>query len=199
MICVPLHIDYYILLLNVTLIILCMLWGMCHMLAERHVVVSLLCLVLRYIYMLRPEGSSAYAFKSLMKKVIISCSGIRNVNQSCLIRCLTYVAWGFEFLVDAFALFYFYFNFFETRSTKIIWNIIALEGGIINQWNNTEEERVAHKRLYIKFYKKFKLVMPFVDEWKVPNRPFCPFGTSTAYLLCFQNVTGMVMKDEFLL
>jgi hypothetical protein len=41
MICVPLHIDYYILLLDVTLIIRYMLWGMCHMLAERHVVVPL--------------------------------------------------------------------------------------------------------------------------------------------------------------
>jgi hypothetical protein len=41
MICVPLHIDYYILLLDVTLIIMGMLWGMCHMLAERHVVVPL--------------------------------------------------------------------------------------------------------------------------------------------------------------
>jgi len=39
MICVPLHIDYYILLLDVTLIIWYMLRGMCHMLAERHVVV----------------------------------------------------------------------------------------------------------------------------------------------------------------
>jgi hypothetical protein len=37
----PLHIDYYIPLLGVTLIIRCMLWGMCHMLAERHVVVPL--------------------------------------------------------------------------------------------------------------------------------------------------------------
>jgi hypothetical protein len=36
-ICVSLHIDYYILLLDVTLIIRCM----CHMLAERHVVVLL--------------------------------------------------------------------------------------------------------------------------------------------------------------
>jgi len=42
MICVLLHIDYYIPLLNVTLIIRCMLWDMCHMLAERHVVVPLL-------------------------------------------------------------------------------------------------------------------------------------------------------------
>jgi len=41
MICVPLHIDYYIPLLDVTLIIMCMLWGMCHMLVERHVVVLL--------------------------------------------------------------------------------------------------------------------------------------------------------------
>jgi hypothetical protein len=41
MICVPLHIDYYIPLLDVTLIIKCMVWGMCHMLAERHVVVPL--------------------------------------------------------------------------------------------------------------------------------------------------------------
>jgi hypothetical protein len=41
MICVPLHIDYYIPLLNVTLIIRCMLLDMCHMLAERHVVVPL--------------------------------------------------------------------------------------------------------------------------------------------------------------
>jgi hypothetical protein len=40
-ICVPLHIDYYIPLLNVTLIIRCMLWDMCHMLAKRHVVMSL--------------------------------------------------------------------------------------------------------------------------------------------------------------
>jgi hypothetical protein len=41
MICVPLHIDYYIPLLDVTLIIRCMLWDMYHMLAERHVVVPL--------------------------------------------------------------------------------------------------------------------------------------------------------------
>jgi hypothetical protein len=41
MICVPLHIDYYIPLLDLTLIIRYMLWGMCHMLAERHVVVLL--------------------------------------------------------------------------------------------------------------------------------------------------------------
>jgi len=41
MICVPLHIDYYISLLNITLNIRCMLWGMCHMLAERHVVMPL--------------------------------------------------------------------------------------------------------------------------------------------------------------
>jgi hypothetical protein len=41
MICVPQHIDYYISLLDVTLIIKCMLWGMCHRLAERHVVVPL--------------------------------------------------------------------------------------------------------------------------------------------------------------
>jgi hypothetical protein len=40
-ICVPLHIDYYIPLLNVTLIIRFMLWDMCHMLAKRHVVMSL--------------------------------------------------------------------------------------------------------------------------------------------------------------
>jgi hypothetical protein len=88
---------------------------------------------------------------------------------------------------------------FFRRSTKITSNIIAIEEGIINQWNNTKEEREAHKRLYIKFYKKLKLVMPFVDEWKAPNRPFCPFGTWTTYLLYFQDVTGMVMKDEFLL
>jgi hypothetical protein len=37
MICVLLHIDYYIPLLDVTLIIRCMLWGMCHMLTERHI------------------------------------------------------------------------------------------------------------------------------------------------------------------
>jgi hypothetical protein len=41
LICVPLHIDYYIPLLDIILIIRYMLWGMCHMLAERHVVVSL--------------------------------------------------------------------------------------------------------------------------------------------------------------
>jgi len=41
MICVPLHIDYYIPLLGVTLFIKCMLWDMCHMLAERHAVVPL--------------------------------------------------------------------------------------------------------------------------------------------------------------
>jgi hypothetical protein len=41
MICVPLYIDYYIPLLDVTRIIRCMLWGMCHMLDERHVVVRL--------------------------------------------------------------------------------------------------------------------------------------------------------------
>jgi hypothetical protein len=41
MICVLLHIDYYIPLLDVTLIIRCMLWGMCHMLAKRHIVVPL--------------------------------------------------------------------------------------------------------------------------------------------------------------
>jgi len=41
MICFSLHIDYYIPLLDVTLIIRCMLWGMCHMLAERHIVVPL--------------------------------------------------------------------------------------------------------------------------------------------------------------
>jgi hypothetical protein len=41
MICVPLHIDYYISLLDLILIIKYMLWGMCHMLAERHVVVPL--------------------------------------------------------------------------------------------------------------------------------------------------------------
>jgi hypothetical protein len=41
MIYIPLHIDYYILLLDVTLIIRCMLWGMCHMLTERHIVVLL--------------------------------------------------------------------------------------------------------------------------------------------------------------
>jgi hypothetical protein len=41
MLCVPLHIVYYIPLLDVTLIIRCMLWGMCHMLAERQVVVLL--------------------------------------------------------------------------------------------------------------------------------------------------------------
>jgi len=41
MICVPLHIEYYILLLDVTLIIRCILWGMRHMLAEQHVVVPL--------------------------------------------------------------------------------------------------------------------------------------------------------------
>jgi hypothetical protein len=34
MIYVLLYIDYYIPLLDVTLIIKCMLWGMCHMLAE---------------------------------------------------------------------------------------------------------------------------------------------------------------------
>jgi hypothetical protein len=39
MICIPLHIDYYILLLDVTLIIRCMLWGIYHMLAEGHIVV----------------------------------------------------------------------------------------------------------------------------------------------------------------
>jgi len=37
----PLHIDYYIPLLDLTLIIKYMLWGMYHMLAERHVVVPL--------------------------------------------------------------------------------------------------------------------------------------------------------------
>jgi hypothetical protein len=41
MICIPLNIDYYIPLLDVTLIIKCMLWDMCHMLAERYVVVPL--------------------------------------------------------------------------------------------------------------------------------------------------------------
>jgi hypothetical protein len=41
MICVPLHINYYISLLDVTLIIKCMLWGICHMLAKGHVVVPL--------------------------------------------------------------------------------------------------------------------------------------------------------------
>jgi hypothetical protein len=41
MICVSLHIEYYIPLLDVTLIIRCMLWGMCHMLAERQLVVPL--------------------------------------------------------------------------------------------------------------------------------------------------------------
>jgi len=46
MICVPLHIDYYIPLLGVTLFIKCMLWDMCHMLAERHVVVPLWWLIL---------------------------------------------------------------------------------------------------------------------------------------------------------
>jgi hypothetical protein len=34
MICVPLHINYYILLFDVTLIIRYMLWGMYHMLAK---------------------------------------------------------------------------------------------------------------------------------------------------------------------
>jgi hypothetical protein len=41
MICVSLHIDYYILLLDVTLNIRYMFWDMCHMLAERQVVVPL--------------------------------------------------------------------------------------------------------------------------------------------------------------
>jgi hypothetical protein len=41
MICVPLHNVYYIPLLDVTLIIMCMLWGMCYMLAERQVIVPL--------------------------------------------------------------------------------------------------------------------------------------------------------------
>jgi hypothetical protein len=41
MICVPPHTDYYIPLLDETLIIRCMLWDMRHMLAERHVVVPL--------------------------------------------------------------------------------------------------------------------------------------------------------------
>jgi hypothetical protein len=41
MIYVPLHIDYYIPLLYVTLIIRCMLWGICHMLTEQHVVLPL--------------------------------------------------------------------------------------------------------------------------------------------------------------
>jgi hypothetical protein len=41
MTCVLLHIDYYILLLDVTLNTRYMLWSMCHMLAERQVVVPL--------------------------------------------------------------------------------------------------------------------------------------------------------------
>jgi hypothetical protein len=41
MICVPLHIDYYILLLDVILIIRFMLWGMCYILAEQYVVLPL--------------------------------------------------------------------------------------------------------------------------------------------------------------
>jgi len=41
MICVPLHIDYYILLLDVTLNIRYMLWNVYVMLAEQHVVVLL--------------------------------------------------------------------------------------------------------------------------------------------------------------
>jgi len=41
MICVPLHIDYYISLLDVTLNIRYMLWNVYIMLAEQHVVVSL--------------------------------------------------------------------------------------------------------------------------------------------------------------
>jgi len=41
MICVPLHIDYYIPLLDIILIIRYTLWGMCHMLAEQHLVVPL--------------------------------------------------------------------------------------------------------------------------------------------------------------
>lgn len=41
MICVLLHIDYYIPLLDIILIIRYMLWCMCHMLAEQHVVVPL--------------------------------------------------------------------------------------------------------------------------------------------------------------
>jgi len=104
------------------------------------------------------------------------------------------------FLVDAFASLWIFF-FFLNEKYKNHLKHHSNRGGyrIINKWNNPEEDREAHKRLYIKFFKKFKLVMPFVDEWKAPNRPFCPFGTSTAYLLCFQNVTGMVMKDEFLL
>jgi hypothetical protein len=41
LICILMHIDIYIPLLDVTLIIRCMLWDMRHMLAERLVVVPL--------------------------------------------------------------------------------------------------------------------------------------------------------------
>jgi hypothetical protein len=41
MICDPLHIEYYIPLLDVTLIIRYMLWNVYVMLAERHIVVLL--------------------------------------------------------------------------------------------------------------------------------------------------------------
>jgi len=41
MICVPLHIDYYILLLDVTLNIRYMLWNVYVMLVEQHVVMPL--------------------------------------------------------------------------------------------------------------------------------------------------------------
>jgi hypothetical protein len=41
MMCVPLHIEYHIPLLDVTLIIRYMLWNVYVMLAERHIVVPL--------------------------------------------------------------------------------------------------------------------------------------------------------------
>jgi hypothetical protein len=41
MICVPLHIDYYITMLDVTLNIRYMLWNVYVMLAERHIIAPL--------------------------------------------------------------------------------------------------------------------------------------------------------------
>jgi membrane-associated protease RseP (regulator of RpoE activity) len=56
MTCVPLDNVNYIPLLDVTLIIWCMLWGMCHMLAKRYVIVPLRRFVCMFFFFFKKKG-----------------------------------------------------------------------------------------------------------------------------------------------
>jgi hypothetical protein len=69
MICVPLHIDYYIPLLDVTLIIRCMLCGMCHMLVEWLVIVPLW----RSVYMFQQKKKKGSSQSQLNPQQIQVC------------------------------------------------------------------------------------------------------------------------------